>query len=725
MATIVFSAVGEALGGPIGSTIGAIIGNQVDRAIIGNGPAREGPRLKELAVTTSSYGTPIARQFGSVRVPGTVIWATDLIESSNREGGGKNRPATVEYSYSVSMAVALSSRPIRRLGRIWADGNLLRGAAGDLKTAGELRVWTGHQDQVPDSIISADKGVQCPAFRGLAYCVFEALELGDFGNRIPALTFEIFADDGDVDLVDLLAPAAPLTVDRALPGLAGYSDEGGALVAHLASLDRLYPVSCDSGPTGLSLFGAGAMGNLPEIGLPVMDEGAEGFGAETGTRHLHDPDPQGIPAGLRYYDRDRDYQPGVQRTARSARTGPNLVLEFPATLSAGTARQLADDAELRAREARDTIAWRTAELDPVIGPGTIVRVPGNSGIWRIEEWELLDKGLELLLRRMPAYASGALAADPGAVLAAPDNVVTPTILQAFELPWTGTGPAYETQSFVAASSLSAGWTGAALFAERAGALDPIGSTGATRAVTGQIITSLPGAQARLLDRTATFEIELDSPDFSLVSASALGIANGFNRALVGGEVLQFALAEALSDTRWRLSGLLRGRGGTEGQAFAGHATGTPFALIDDRLTRLDNSMLGDAGEVAAIGLADAEPVHVSIRQHGLTLKPLVPVHARVDEAADGAWHLSWTRRARGAWTWPDAIEIPLNEQDETYEVGIGPAETPLAMWTLAGPELELASVQVSDLRARFAGHPLWVRQRGSYATSDPLLLTNL
>src|SRR5690606_26956786 len=173
MATLVFSAIGTAIGGPLGGAIGSLIGHQIDRAIIGGGPRREGPRLRELAVTTSSYGTPVPRHFGTMRAAGTIVWATELVESSEQSGGGKGRPATTAYSYSASFAVALASRPIRRLGRIWADGNLLRGAAGDLKTGGALRVYSGHGDQPVDPLIASDRGAACPAFRGLAYCVFE------------------------------------------------------------------------------------------------------------------------------------------------------------------------------------------------------------------------------------------------------------------------------------------------------------------------------------------------------------------------------------------------------------------------------------------------------------------------------------------------------------------------------------------------------------------------
>ena len=220
MATLVLTVVGTALGGPIGGAIGSLIGSQIDRAIFGSGGHSEGPRLRELAVTTASYGMPIARHYGTVRAAGTVIWATDLVESSERSGG-KGRPSTTTYSYAASFAVALASRPIRRLGRVWADGNLLRGAAGDLKVGGALRVYLGHGDQQCDPLIASAHAAGCPAFRGLAYCVFEGLQLADFGNRIPALTFEIVADDGGVSLARLMEPAGDVDVPRTLPGPGG------------------------------------------------------------------------------------------------------------------------------------------------------------------------------------------------------------------------------------------------------------------------------------------------------------------------------------------------------------------------------------------------------------------------------------------------------------------------------------------------------------------------
>ena len=78
MATIVLSAVGTVLGGPIGGAIGGLIGNAFDNEILFKPKGRQGARLSDLQVQTSSYGTQVPALFGTMRVAGTVIWATDL-----------------------------------------------------------------------------------------------------------------------------------------------------------------------------------------------------------------------------------------------------------------------------------------------------------------------------------------------------------------------------------------------------------------------------------------------------------------------------------------------------------------------------------------------------------------------------------------------------------------------------------------------------------------------
>lgn len=202
MATVVLTAVGTVLGGPIGAAIGAVIGNVIDNQVLFKPKGREGARLADLQLQTSSYGTQVPKLFGTMRVAGTVIWATDLKETKSKSGGGKGRPSVTNYAYSASFAVALSARAIGQVRRIWADGNLLRGAAGDFKTeVSAFRVHGGGEDQPVDPLIAAAEGVGLtPAHRGIAYVVFEDLTLADYGNRIPSLTFEVEADAGPVPI---------------------------------------------------------------------------------------------------------------------------------------------------------------------------------------------------------------------------------------------------------------------------------------------------------------------------------------------------------------------------------------------------------------------------------------------------------------------------------------------------------------------------------------------
>ena len=727
MATLILSSVGRVFGGPIGLTIGALIGNQIDRAVIGKGPAREGPRLKELAVTTSSYGTPIARHFGRVRAAGTVLWSTELVESEEKEGGGKNRPSTTTYSYSISFAVALSSRPIAGLGRVWADGNLLRGSAGDLKVGGELRVYRGFGDQGADPLIASAQGDDCPAFRGLAYCVFESLELADFGNRIPALTFEVIADDGTFELTDILVPTeiGP-SISREIGGLLGYTDEGGPVSTHLDAIGQLYPMSLDAGGDGLSIDDANAVPfSIPLLEEALSEESESDQADGTGSRSIRAANSASIPASLRYYDPSRDYMAGLQRADGRARPGRREVVEFPATLEAGTARNLINAAAERAGRSRETLKWRIAGINPAMRPGSFVRVPKRSGIWIVESWEWREEGLDLLLRRHSFIAARQSAAESGTVAGAADYVATPTTLSAVELPWSGSGDPATAEIYAAVTSTSRGWTGATLYAVQGDGLTPVGSAGPRRAVTGISVSQLPPADPLFVDRSNHVDIALASNDFVLMDQTAQALANGANRASLGTEIVQFAEAQQLGNGTWRLRGLLRGRGGTESASLRGQRSGSAFILLDDALTRIDPSLIETATRLAAVGLADTAPVEAEIAQRGRSFKPLSPVHPRFDAKASGILSLSWVRRTRGGWAWPDEVELPLIEESERYEVGVGPLNSPIAQFAAETTRLSLSSSIMSGLRQNYLDAPVWVRQVGRSARSDALFITTI
>ncbi len=725
MATLVFSAIGSLLGGPLGGSIGALAGRQID-ALLFKPAAREGPRLTELTLSASSYGLTVPRQHGRVRTGGQVIWATDLVEARNRQGNGKGRPATISYTYSASFAVAVSSRPIEGIGRIWADGKLLRGAAGDLKIGGTMRVHTGHGDQPADPLLAAAEGGACPAYRGLAYVVFEDLQLAEYGNRIPALSFEIFADSAPLSLQAMLDPVVPdCDAEVALDGLDGLTIEGSPADL-LTLLDPVYPLDCDACDAQLTIRPERSQGAPLVLPEPAIASASDDFGGKAGfarNRALGGEAPLSV---LRHYDPDRDYQPGVQRANGPPALGQPRVLELPATIAAPAARRLVDAAARRRAWARHTLAWRVTQLDPAIRPGTVVALPGESGQWRVRAWEWRAEGVELKLERIaPTAPDPSGATDPGRVGSDLDLLSPPTTLVAFELPWDG-NPATPLPQLYAAVSAGSGWTGASLLVDQGdGAWQPLGTSGRGKAVIGTALDTLASGSPLLFDRASNVTVTLFDPAAELGNATLRQLAQGANKALLGNELIQFAEATPLGTGQWRLSGLLRGRGGTE-HALGAHAAGEPFVLLDSPLTLLDPALTGPPEQalIGALGLGDSAPATSPVWLAGIGWRPLSPVHGRTITPSGGGLELHWTRRARGGWRWEDGVDLPLNEQREAYVVEFGPGSGPaMSRWDCDSPQLVLASGEWSALVTATPAGVFTVRQVGDRALSLPLVIT--
>lgn len=725
MATLVLGAIGTLIGGPIGGSIGALLGRSVDAKIFGSG-SREGPRLTELKLSTSSYGAPIPRHFGRMRVPGQIIWATDLVEHREKQGGGKGSPSVTFYSYTASFAVAVSSRPLLSVGRIWADGKLLRGEAGDLKVGGTFRFHAGNGDQLPDPlIVSAEGAQQCPAYRGLAYIVFEDLQLSEYGNRIPSLSFEVVADEGILTLADLLdgiVAENSATVD--LAGLAGLSIDG-PLAETLGSLDPFFPIDADAGDELLTL--APDRRDLPPVALPqaATSSSRDDFGGNAGYARKRGGEPEAPVSVLRYYDLDRDYQPGAQRASGRPLPGQPRTIELPGSMNAADARGLVEQAAKRANWGRQVLSWRITQLDPKIRPGTTATVPDHPGLWRVKGWEWRESGVDLTLTRLAPLAGGDYAAsDPGRPSPPPDLAFGATHLAVCELPWDGNAATSVPAILAMPSSDSAGWPGASLYADIGdGALQPLGPTGRYRTTIGLAANVLAGASPLLFDRHSRAVVDLAGADLALTNATIRQLAMGANRALLGNEIIQFANAEPLGSGQWRLSGLLRGRGGTE-SAVAGHQIGEPFVLLDGSGVTLDPALVGTVPQtqIVAIGLGDSTPVSAPIALSGIGFRPPSPVHPQWQVQAGGSHGLRWTRRARGAWLWLDGVDVPLNEQSEAYEVTFGLAGNPYRRWDLPEPALVLTAGDLAALLAAVPQGRFAIRQRGDRALSDELVI---
>ncbi len=177
---------GHAAGQAIGQAIGSLAGAIVDARYLT--PPVEGPRIREFHLTESREGASLPLVYGRLRVGAQVIWASQFKERREVEGG-KGGPRVADYSYSLSFAVALCEGEVSRVSRCWANGEPF-----DLSKA-TWRLYRGTEDQAPDPLIEAVEG-EAPAYRGVAYIVFEDMSVDQFGARMPQLSFEVVRPAG-------------------------------------------------------------------------------------------------------------------------------------------------------------------------------------------------------------------------------------------------------------------------------------------------------------------------------------------------------------------------------------------------------------------------------------------------------------------------------------------------------------------------------------------------
>lgn len=205
MASIILVAGAKALAGTLG--LGAfasaalvagasLVATYIDARIFGKSVKQEGPSLEELRYMKSSTTAPISRISGRFRIGGNVIWATRFREelvTENLDSGSKGgRPSSsvITHQYYVSLAIGLCEGPVYDIRRIWIDGKELA------DTEVVIRKYYGDHTQQPDpKIVAVEGAANTPAYRGLAYIVFEDLHLEPYGNRIPQIEAEVLVAD--------------------------------------------------------------------------------------------------------------------------------------------------------------------------------------------------------------------------------------------------------------------------------------------------------------------------------------------------------------------------------------------------------------------------------------------------------------------------------------------------------------------------------------------------
>jgi hypothetical protein len=198
------------------------------------------------------------------------------------------------------------------------------------------------------------------------------------------------------------------------------------------------------------------------------------------------------------------------------------------------------------------------------------------------------------------------------------------------------------------------------------------------AVIGRTKTALVPGPLWRWDPRAMLDVEISSGALSAIDdEAALAGRNLFALQGTDGrwEILSAARAEMIEERTYRLARFLRGLAGSEAEAGRTVPAGSLLVKLDEAVVPLTIS-LQDLGQTwrYRIGPAGRDHADPAVAEIVATvardaLRPLSPVHASARRDADGI-RLDWLRRTRRDGDSWEAIDVPLAEDAERYEIDI-------------------------------------------------------
>lgn len=460
--------------------------------------------------------------------------------------------------------------------------------------------------------------------------------------------------------------------------------------------------------------------DLPQADMGVVDQQTGDVFKETRKQEVELP----ARVTVHYTDSEADYQAGAQTAKRIAAPLPTMhsndkvEIELPIVMTGLSAKRIATTtaflADIERASYSTQLPWRYLALDPT-DIVTAVMDDGAEFTFRIAKLNAgADRHLELdgIATDVPLYTQTVGASDPtipGQIV--PDAGPTRLFLPDLPLLRDGddTGGTVSQVYALAAGFGTEGWPGAILF-ESADAiayanvatLPSEAAYGIAADALGDVISPW------LTDETSSITVRMVTGADRVSSITQLEMLNGANGALIGNEVIQFRAATVNGDESITLSGLLRGRRGTDLQT-GGHVTGELFVLLDAATAGSFLIPLGEIGNtryfkpVTFGAFLEDTPADSRIH-HGNDLKPYSVV-GQAAALSGSDIDLGWIRRTRIGGAWRDGSgTVPLNEETESYEVDIYDAGAISVLRTLTA-STPAATYLAADIASDFGSTP--------------------
>lgn len=394
---------------------------------------------------------------------------------------------------------------------------------------------------------------------------------------------------------------------------------------------------------------------------------------------------------VNYVARNADYQQGTQQAIRQiVDTGEVQTVTLPIVMSDDKARQTAETLLYEAWVTSTTYHFALTIKYLRIEPGDIINIT--------------DGGFTHVIRIMKKQVSGNMivfegqAADTstytqvvsgGEVVVPAGSVFNPgdTIIHYLDLPALRAID-NDIGFYVVAGREETSWRGCYIYRSTDDISYALLDTIASPTIMGETLSTLGDASSHFMDYENYIDVEI-LIDGQLTSTTLDNLLDSYNSCVIGDEIVQFLTAELIDTRQYRLSGLLRGRMGTE-WATSTHTTGERFVMINpganfERI--IDGSSLINASryyKAVSVGQDITDVVSESFTNTARCLKCFAPSHFE-GELDGNDWVFTWIRRTRFNGAWLDYVDVPLNEEREEYTLQI-----------LDGSDNVLRTITVSD-----------------------------
>jgi hypothetical protein len=430
--------------------------------------------------------------------------------------------------------------------------------------------------------------------------------------------------------------------------------------------------------------GGPAVVSIPEDDLAAHDSGGAPPDQLLFTRAQELELP--VEVLVQYVDAAFDYQTSAQYARRlaspsKAKTSVQLAINMTATQAREVARMLLNEVWMSRTGGDLALSTKYAYLEPTdviqvskAGHTYTVRLQDKTEARGIYGFKAVTTGASVYSPDASGLSlPGAAATPPGSTVA----VATPTALRLLDIPLLrdlddGVG------FYALASGYTGGtWPGAQLYKSSDGGYSWLAYgaaffTPAPIGTTAGVLGDFGGGT--IFDETNALTVDLIDASLTLTSTSELNVLNGQNAALVGNEIIQYKNATLVAAGRYVLSGLLRGRRGTE-WAMSTHVAGDRFVALSSATVALEAATsaewnLARLYRAVTFGALLTDAANIPFTDTAVAQKCYAPVQLGGGRDAAGNLTLKWTRRTRTGGAWNDSSDVPLGEDSENYVIEI-------------------------------------------------------